>query len=185
MRTPDDFYGVCLDGFVSVTQSFGYANSGARENGDLLRCAAQSVRELLKYKPLSDAFGKDPKTYYYYVNGLAFAMGIVLSALYLSAPQRLRDRDMLHSIVSDPDTSAHDLAFDVMQRYGMDAGMYNQLVQDLYSRFQSLYEPYWGSDEARGHAVSAFNAVFMAGCSILLECVEAGRIGRACGIGAS
>ncbi len=179
MKTVNEFHDECLNGFIAVAQGFGYANSGSRGDDVLRRRAEQSVRELLKYKPLSDAFANDPKTYHYYVNGLAFAMGIVLAILQANAPQKFQERNLIQSIVNDPDTSAHDLAFEAMQHYGMEPGRYNELVQEMFRKFQELYEPYGKVPEARDYAVAAFRAVFMAGCSVLIECFEAKKVALA------
>ena len=91
MKTPDEFYSECLNGFITIAQGFGYANLGPRGNEVLTKRAEQSVRELLKYKPMIKVFGNDPMMYYYHINGLAFAMGIVLAMLQLNAPQAVLD----------------------------------------------------------------------------------------------
>ena len=175
MKTANEFYEDCLDGFVKTAQRFGYANSGARGNETLLKCAGKSVRELLKYKDLIKLFGKDPLTYYYYINGLAFAMGIVLAMLQINAPEKFKDRNLIPMIVNDPDTSAHDLAFHTMQQFGMSSDIYNQLVQELYDTFKELHEPYWKPGEPRDYTLSALYASFMTGCSISIECFELKR----------
>ena len=176
MKTANEFYDDCLNGFIVVAQGFGYANSGSRGDDILRRRADQSVRELLKYKPLADAFGNDPKTYYYYINGLAFAMGIVLAILQANAPQKFQERNLIQSIVNDPDTSAHDLAFEAMQQYGMEPWRYNELVQEVFKKFLELYEPYGEVENARDYALAACRAAFMTGCSILIECFEAKKV---------
>lgn len=172
MKTADEFYDDCLNGFIGVAQGFGYANSGPRGNDVLSRRAEQSVRELLKYKPMIEAFGNDPMTYYYHINGLAFAMGIVLATLQLNAPQKFKERDLIPAIVNDPVTSAHDLAYHTMQQYGMVPGIYNQLVQELFRKFQTLHEPYWQAKEPRHYTLAAFYASFTTGCSIAIERFE-------------
>ena len=179
MKTANEFYEECLDGFVKMAQRFGYANSGARGNETLARCASKSVRELLKYKALIKLFGKDPMMYYYYINGLAFAMGIVLAMLQLNAPEKFKDRNLIPMIVNDPETSAHDLAFHTMQQFGMSPEIYNQLVQELYKTFTDLHEPYWKAKEPRDYTLSAFYASFMTGCSISIDRFELKRAGTA------
>ncbi len=179
MKTANEFYEECLDGFVKTAQRFGYANSGARGNETLARCASKSVRELLKYKALIKLFGKDPMMYYYYINGLAFAMGIVLAMLQLNAPEKFKDRNLIPMIVNDPETSAHDLAFHTMQQFGMSPEIYNQLVQELYKTFTDLHEPYWKAKEPRDYTLSAFYASFMTGCSISIDRFELKRAGTA------
>ena len=175
MKTANEFYDDCLNGFVAVAQRFGYANSGPKGNEVLQRRAEQSVRELLKYKPMIQAFGNDPMTYYYQVNGLSFAMGIVLAMLQLNAPQKFQERGLIQMIVNDPETSAHDLAFHTMQQFGMIAEIYNQLVQEIFKKFQELHEPYWQVKEPRDYTLAAFYAAFMTGCSISIERFEAKR----------
>ena len=172
MKTADEFYTDCLTGFVGTAQRFGYANSGPRGNDVLVKRAEQSVRELLKYKELIKLFGKDPMTYYYYINGLAFAMGIVLAMLQLNAKEKFAERNLIPSIVNDPETSAHDLAFHTMQQFGMSPEIYNQLVQELYKKFVELHEPYWAAKEPRHYTLAAFYASFMTGCSISIERFE-------------
>ena len=173
MKTANEFYDECLNGFITVAQRFGYANSGSRGNEVLSNRASQSVRELLKYKPMIKALGNDPMMYYYHVNGLAFAMGIVLAMLQLNAPQKFQERNLIPMIVNDPETSAHDLAFHTMQQFGMAPEIYNQLVQELFKKFQELHEPYWQAKEPRDYTLSAFYASFMTGCSIAIERYEA------------
>ena len=175
MKTQDEFYDECFNAFIVVAQGFGYANSGARGNEVLSKRAEQSVRELLKYKPMIKAFGNDPMMYYYHVNGLAFAMGIVLAMLQLNAPQKFGERDLIPMIVNDPATSAHDLAFHTMQQFGMVPEIYNQLVQELFKKFQELHEPYWKVKEPRPYTIAAFYAAFMTGCSISIDQFEAKR----------
>ncbi len=175
MKTPNEFYDDCLAGFIAVAQGYGYANSGSRGNDPLCRCASQSVRELLKYKPMIKVFGNDPMMYYYHINGLSFAMGIVLAMLQLNAPQKFQERNLIQSIVNDPETSAHDLAFHTMQQYGMVPEIYNQLVQELFKKFQELHEPYWKVKEPRTYTIAAFYAAFMTGCSMSIERYEAKR----------
>ena len=175
MKTANEFYEDCLDGFVKTAQRFGYANSGARGNEVLARCANKSVRELLKYKELIKLFGKDPMMYYYYINGLAFAMGIVLAMLQLNAPEKFRDKNLIKMIVNDPETSAHDLAFHTMQQFGMSPEIYNQLVQELYKTFTDMHEPYWKAKEPRDYTLSEFYASFMTGRSISIERFEMKR----------
>ncbi len=172
MKTANEFYTDCLNGFVATAQRFGYANSGPRGNETLARRANQSVRELLKYKELIKLFGKDPMMYYYYINGLAFAMGIVLAMLQLNAKEKFDDKNLIPMIVNDPETSAHDLAFHAMQQFGMQPEIYNQLVQELYKTFTDLHEPYWQAKEPRDYTLSAFYASFMTGCSISIERYE-------------
>ena len=179
MKTPDEFYGECFQAFLTVAQGFGYANSGARGNEVLGKRAEQSVRELLKYKPMIKVFGKDPMLYYFHVNGLAFAMGIVLAMLQLNAPQKFQERDLIQVIVNDPETSAHDLAFHTMQQFGMIPEIYNQLVQELFKKFQELHEPYWTAKEPRDYTLAAFDAAFMTGCSISIDRFEAKRAAMA------
>lgn len=179
MKTPDEFYGECLNGFIAVAQGFGYANSGPMGNEVLSRRAEQSVRELLKYKPMIKAFGEEPMMYYYHVNGLAFAMGIVLAMLQANAPQKFQERNLVEAIVNDPETSAHDLAFHTMQQFGMIPEIYNQLVQEIFKKFQELHEPYWKVKDPRDYTLSAFYAAFMTGCSISIERYEAKRAERA------
>ena len=175
MKTPDEFYDECLNGFITVAQKFGYANLGSRGNAVLSRRAEQSVRELMKYKPMIKVFGNDPMMYYYHINGLAFAMGIVLAMLQLNAPQKFQERGLIQMIVNDPETSAHDLAFHTMQQFGMLPEIYNQLVQELFKKFQELHEPYWQAKEPRPYTIAAFYAAFMTGCSISIERYEAKR----------
>jgi len=175
MKTTDEFYYDCLNGFIGVAQRFGYANSGPRGNDVLSRRAEQSVRELLKYKPMIQVFGDDPMMYYYHINGLAFAMGIVLAMLQLNAPQKFQERNLIQMIVNDPETSAHDLAFHTMQQFGMPSEIYNQLVQELFKKFQELHEPYWTAKEPRDYTLAAFYAAFMTGCSVSIERFEAKR----------
>ena len=172
MQTANDFYDDCLRGFVATAQQFGYANSGPRGNDVLARRANQSVRELLKYKGLIKLFGKDPMMYYYYINGLSFAMGIVLATLQLNAHEKFEEKDLVERIVNDPETSAHDLAYHTMQQYGMSPETYNQLVQELYKKFSELHEPYWKAKEPRDYTLSAFYATFMTGCSVAIERYE-------------
>ncbi len=172
MQTANDFYDDCLRGFVATAQQFGYANSGPRGDDVLARRANQSVRELLKYKGLIKLFGKDPMTYYYYINGLSFAMGIVLATLQLNAHEKFEEKDLVERIVNDPETSAHDLAYHTMQQYGMSPETYNQLVQELYKKFSELHEPYWKAKEPRDYTLSAFYATFMTGCSVAIERFE-------------
>ena len=169
MKTANDFYTECLEAFIEVSRRFGYAQGGARGNEALMKCAAKSVRELLKYKPLIQLHGNNAPMYYYYINGLAFAMGVVLAMLQANAPQKFADRDLIPMIVNDPETSAHDLAFHTMQQYGMHPDTYNQLIQELYKKFQDLHEPYWKAKEPRDYTLSAFYASFMTGCSVVLE----------------
>ena len=171
-KTANEFYEECLDGFVKTAQRFGYSNSGVHGNEALARCANKSVRELLKYKELIRLFGKDPMMYYYYINGLAFAMGIVLAMLQLNAPEKFKEKDLIQRIVNDPETSAHDLAFHTMQQFGMAPEIYNQLVQELYKTFGELHEPYWKAKEPRDYTLSAFYATFMTGCSVAIERYE-------------
>ena len=175
MKTADEFHCECLEAFLAVAQGFGYANSGARGDDVLRRRAEQSVRELLKFKPLIKMFGNDPAMYHYYINGLAFAMGIVLAMLQLNAPQKFQERNLIPMIVNDPETSAHDLAFHTMQQFGMVPEIYNQLVQELFKKFQELYEPYMKAKEPRDYALAAFYAAFMTGCSISIDRFEARR----------
>ena len=175
MKTPDEFYDECFKAFIAVAQGFGYANSGARGNEVLSKRAERSVRELLKYKPMIKAFGNDPMMYYYHVNGLAFAMGIVLAMLQLNAPQKFEERNLIPALVNDPETSAHDLAFHTMQQYGMAPEIYNQLVQELFKKFQELHEPYWKAKEPRPYTIAAFYAAFMTGCSISIDRFETKR----------
>ena len=172
MKTANEFYTDCLDGFVKTAQGFGYANSGPRGNEALVKCANKSVRELLKYKGLIKLFGNDPMTYYYYINGLSFAMGIVLATLQLNAKEKFEEKGLIPLIVNDPETSAHDLAYHTMQQYGMSPEVYNQLVQELYKTFVTLHEPYWQAKEPRDYTLSAFYASFMTGCSIAIERFE-------------
>ena len=169
MKTANDFYAECLEAFIEVSRRFGYAQGGARGNEALMKCAAKSVRELLKFKPLIQLHGNNPPMYYYYINGLAFAMGVVLAMLQANAPQKFADRDLIPMIVNDPETSAHDLAFHTLQQYGLHPDVYNQLVQELYKKFQDLHEPYWKAKEPRDYTLSAFYASFMTGCSVVLE----------------
>ena len=169
METANEFYTECLDGFIEVSRRFGYALGGVRGNEVLAKRAEQSVRELLKYKPLIQLHGNNPMMYYYYINGLAFAMGVVLAMLQANAPQKFTDRDLIPMIVNDPETSAHDLAFHTLQQYGLHPDIYNQLVQELYKKFQDLHEPYWKAKEPRDYTLSAFYASFMTGCSVVLE----------------
>lgn len=175
MKTANEFYEECLDAFVKTAQGFGYANSGARGNEALAKCANRSVRELLKYKELIRLFGNDPAMYYYYINGLAFAMGIVLAMLQLNAPEKFKEKNLIPMIVNDPETSAHDLAFHTMRQFGMDPEIYNQLVKAIYEKFQELHEPYWQAKEPRNYTLSAFYAAFMTGCSISIERFEMKR----------
>lgn len=168
MTKSNDFYCECLEGFAEVSGRFGYALGGTRGNEVLMRRAEQSVRELLKYKPLIQLHGNNPPMYYYYINGLAFAMGVVLAMLQANAPQKFTERNLIPMLVSDPDTSAHDLAFHTMQQYGMSPEVYNQLVQELYKKFQELHEPYWAVKEPRDYTLAAFYASFMTGCSVVL-----------------
>ena len=175
MKTPDEFYSECLNGFITIAQGFGYANLGPRGNEVLTKRAEQSVRELLKYKPMIKVFGNDPMMYYYHINGLAFAMGIVLAMLQLNAPQKFKEKGLIQMIVNDPETSAHDLAFHTMQQYGMAPEIYNQLVQELFKKFHELHEPYWKAKEPRDYTIAAFYAAFMTGCSISIERYEAKR----------
>jgi len=169
MKTATEFYEECLDGFVKTAQRFGYANLGPKGDETLAKCANRSVRELLKYKPLIKLFGNDPMMYYYYINGLSFAMGIVLAMLQLNAPEKFKDRNLIPSIVNDPETNAHDLAFHTMRQFGMSPEIYNQLVQEMYKTFTTLHEPYWKAKEPRDYTLSAFYASFMTGCSISIE----------------
>lgn len=175
MKTADEFYDECLNEFIAVARRFGYATLGSRGNEVLVRRAEQSVRELLKYKPMIKAFGNDPMLYYYHVNSLAFAMGIVLAMLQLNAPQKFQERNLIPMIVNDPETSAHDLAFHTMQQYGMVTEIYGQLVQELFDKFQELHKPYWTAKEPRHYTLAAFYAAFMTGCSIAIERYEAKR----------
>ena len=179
MKTANEFYADCLESFVKTAQVFGYANLGPRGNDVLVKRASQSVRELLKFRPLIKVFGKDPMMYYYYINGLAFAMGIVLAMLQLNAPEKFKDRNLIPMIVNDPETSAHDLAFHTMQQFGMSPEIYNQLVQELYKTFTDLHEPYWKAKEPRDYTLSAFYASFMTGCSISIDRFELKRAGTA------
>jgi len=172
MKTANEFYTDCLEAFVKTAQGYGYAVSGPRGNDVLVKRASQSVRELLKFKPLITMFSKDPMMYYYYINGLAFAMGIVLAMLQLNAKEKFADRNLIPMIVNDPDTSAHDLAYHTMQQFGMSPEAYNQLVQDIYEKFMELHEPYWKAKEPRDYTLSAFYASFMTGCSIAIERYE-------------
>ena len=172
MKTVNEFYGECLAEFVKKAQGYGYANSGARSDEVLAKRAEQSVRELLKYKGLINLFGNDQKTYYYYINGLSFAMGIVLATLQRTSKEKFEERGLIPAIVNDPDTSAHDLAYQTMAQYGMSSELYNQLVQDLYNAFVELDEPHWKSKEARDYTISALCASFMVGCSMAIECFE-------------
>ena len=175
MKTANEFYEECLDGFVKTVQRFGYANSGVRGNDVLARCASKSVRELLKYRPLIVQFKDDPMMYYYFINGLAFAMGIVLAMLQLNAPEKFKDRNLIPMIVNDPETSAHDLAFHTMRQFGMSPEIYNQIVQELFKTFTDLHEPYWKAKEPRDYTLGAFYASFMTGCGISMECFEMKR----------
>ena len=168
MKTPNDFYFECLEGFVEVSRGFGYALGGSRGNEVLMKRAEQSVRELLKYKPLIELHGNNPPMYYYYINGLAFAMGVVLAMLQANAPEKFKERDLIPMIVNDPETSAHDLAFHTLQQFGLHPEIYNQLVQELYKKFQALHEPYWTAKEPRDYTLAAFYASFMTGCSIAI-----------------
>lgn len=171
-KTANEFYADCLEAFVTTAQGFGYANSGPRGNDVLAKRANQSVRELLKFKELIRVFGKDPMMYYYYINGLSFAMGVVLATLQLNAREKFEEKDLVKRLVNDPETSAHDLAYHTMQQYGMLPEMYNQLVQELYKKFAELHEPYWGAKEPRDYTLAGFYATFMTGCSIAIECYE-------------
>ena len=175
MKTANEFYEECLDGFVKTAQRFGYANSGARGNETLARCASKSVRELLKYKALIKLFGKDPMMYYYYINGLAFAMGVVLAMLQANAPEKFKEKDLIPGIVNDPETNAHDLAFHTLQQFGMTLEVYNEMVKAIYEKFQALHEPYWKAREPRDYTLSAFYASFMTGCSVSIERFEMKR----------
>ena len=172
MKTANEFYTDCLEAFVKTAQRFGYANSGPRGNDVLAKRANQSVRELLKFKGLISLFGKDPMMYYYYINGLSFAMGIVLATLQLNATEKFEEKDLVKRIVNDPETSAHDLAYHTMQQYGMSPEIYNQLAQELYKTFTELHEPYWKAKEPRDYTLSAFYASFMTGCSVAIERYE-------------
>jgi len=169
MKKANDFYGDCLEGFVGVAQRFGYANGGARGNEVLMKRAEQSVRELLKLRPLIQAFGNDPTMYYYQVNSYAFAIGVTLAMLQLNAPKKFTERDLIPMIVNDSETSPHELAFTTLQQFGMDIGIYNQLVQEIYAKFQELHQPYWSAKEPRDYTLAAFYASFMTGCSISIE----------------
>jgi len=173
MKTANEFYSECLEGFISVSKGFGYAFDGVRGNAVLSKRAEQSVRELLKYKPLIQLHGENPMMYYYYINGLAFAMGVVLAMLQANAPQKFAERDLIPMIVNDPETSAHDLAFHTLQQYGMHPDIYNQLIQELYKKFMDLHEPYWKAKEPRDYTLAAFYASFMTGCSVVLGKFEA------------
>lgn len=175
MKTANEFYDDCVQEFVAVAQKFGYAMSGYRGNDVLTKKAFLSVRELLKFKPLIKLFGNDPGTYYYYINGLAFAMGVVLAMLQLNAPEKFKEKDLIHGIVNDPGTSAHDLAFHTLQQFGMALEAYNELVKAIYEKFQELHEPYWKAKEPRDYTLSAFYAAFMTGCSISIERFEMKR----------
>lgn len=168
MKTPNDFYFDCLEGFVEVSKGFGYALGGVRGNEVLMKRAEQSVREFLKYKPLIELHGNDPVMYYYYINGLAFAMGVVLAMLQVNAPEKFAERGLVQSIANDPETSAHDLAFHTLQQFGLHPEIYNQLVQELYKKFQELHEPYWAAKEPRDYTLAAFYASFMTGASIAI-----------------
>ena len=169
MKTSNEFYTECLESFIEVSRRFGYAQGGPRGNDALMRCAAKSVRELLKYKPLIQLHGNNAPMYYYYINGLAFAMGVVLAMLQANAPEKFAERHLIEAIVNDPETSAHDLAFHTLQQYGLHPDVYNQLVQELYKKFQDLHEPYWKAKEPRDYTLSAFYASFMTGCSVVIE----------------
>ena len=175
MKTANEFYTDCLNAFVKTAQGFGYANSGPRGNDILAKRAEKSVRELLKYRELIRLFGSDPMMYYYYINGLAFAMGVVLAMLQLNAKEKFADRNLIPMIVNDPETSAHDLAYHTMQQFGMPPEIYNQLVQELYMKFTELHEPYWQAKEPRDYTLAAFNASFMTGCSVVICCYEQKR----------
>ena len=74
-----------------------------------------------------------------------------------------------------PETSAHDLAFQTMGQFGMPSEIYNQLVQELFKKFQELHEPYWTAKEPRDYTLAAFYAAFMTGCSVSIERFEAKR----------
>lgn len=175
MKTPNDFYYECLEGFVEVSRGFGYALGGSRGNAVLMKRAEQSVRELLKYKPLIELHGNNPPMYYYYISGLAFAMGVVLAMLQANAPEKFKERDLIPMIVNDPETSAHDLAFHTLQQFGLHPEIYNQLVQELYRKFQALHEPYWTAKEPRDYTLAAFYASFMTGCCIAIGKFEEKR----------
>lgn len=169
MKKANDFYGNCLEGFIGVAQRFGYANGGARGNEVLMKRAEQSVRELLKLRPLIQAFGNDPTMYYYQVNSYAFAMGVTLAMLQVNAPKKFTERGLVAMIANDPETSPHELAFTTLQQFGMDIGIYNQLVQEIYAKFQELHQSYWSAKEPRDYTLAAFYASFMTGCSISIE----------------
>ena len=177
--TANEFHTECLNGFLTVSKSFGYGFGGPLGNEVLAKRAEQSVRELLKFKPLIKMFGEDPTMYYYYINGLAFAMGIVLAMLQANAPQKFAERGLIEMIVNDPETSAHDLAFHTMQQFGMAPEIYNQFVQELYKKFQELHEPYWKVKEPRDYTLAAFYASFMTGCSIAIDCFQRKRAEKA------
>lgn len=175
MKTANEFYDDCLQGFVSVAQGFGYAMSGPKANDVLSKKAFLSVRELLKFKPLIKLFGNDPGMYYYYINGLAFAMGVVLAMLQANAPEKFKEKDLIPGIVNDPETNAHDLAFHTLQQFGMTLEVYNEMVKAIYEKFQALHEPYWKAREPRDYTLSAFYASFMTGCSVSIERFEMKR----------
>ena len=169
MKNANEFYSECLEGFVQVARGFGYALGEVRGNEILQKRAEQSVRELLKFRPLIQVYGDDPAMYYYYINGLSFAMGVVLSMLQANAPEKFKDRNLIPMIVNDPDTSAHDLAFHALQQFGLLPEIYSQMIQALYEKFQALHEPYWRAKEPRDYTLAAFYAYFMTGCGVALE----------------
>jgi len=169
MKTANEFYGECLEGFVAVAQRFGCANAGVLGNDVLMKRAEQSVRELLKIKPLIQMFGKDPTMYYYQITGFAFAMGVTLAMLQANAPKKFCERGLVEMIAHDPETSPHELAFTTLQQFGMDIGIYNQFVQEIYAKFQELHRPYWSAKEPRDYTLAAFYAAFMTGCSVAIE----------------
>ena len=167
-KSPHEFQNECLQEFVKVLQSFGYAENGPLVLPVLEKKAGKSVIELLKYKGLIRLFGNDPRTYYYYINGLSFAMGVTLAMLYHNARERFDQRDLVKIIASDPETNAHDLAFHTLQQFGMIQEIYNQMVQRLYERYEELYEPYKTAREPRDYAIAGFLASFLAGSSMIL-----------------
>lgn len=167
-KKPLEFQNECLQEFVKVLQSFGYAENGPLVLPVLEKKAQKSVVELMKFKGLIRLFGNDPRTYYYYINGLSFAMGVTLSMLYHNAKERFKQRDLIEVIVNDPETSAHDLAFHTLKQFGMIQEIYNQMVQRLYERYEELYEPYKTAQEPRDYAIAGFLASFLAGSSLIL-----------------
>lgn len=168
MKSAREFEDECLREFVKVIQSFGYAENGPLVLPALEKKAGKSVVELMKYKGLIKLFGNDPYTYYYYINGLSFGMGVTLAMLYHNARERFDQRDIVRVIANDPETSAHDLAFHTLQQFGMIPDIYNQLVKKLYERYQELYSPYKAAKEPRDYAIAGFLASFLAGSSLVL-----------------